>query len=194
MRRAAILFGLGVALAATDAGAAAPCPAWRERATMGCMRGYLRVDPVGMAVRERQVGYANGLAAGVFRALEGPSIAFGGRVAYSVFGGSGAAENLLHLRPELRLGVARERVFGYVLMHGGFSLRTSSPLSLRTSIAPGRVADPRPGWHIGLGGGAWWRVRGRLLLGAEAVVEAYQIQGGPLTPTFSLYMSVGSWL
>lgn len=194
MRGVAIFFGLGVALAAADADAAAPCPAWRDRATMDCMRGYLRVDPAGMTVLERQVGYASGLAAGVFRAFAGESLAFGGRVAYGLFRepGSSRVSHMLQLRPELRVGVARERVFGYALMYGGFTRLSGSAVLPRTSIVP--LPEARPGWHIGAGAGAWWRVKRRLLLGVEGVVEGVHVEDSRLWPAFSLYLSVGSWL
>ena len=51
MKRALPL-GLAIGLLpATAAAASSPCPTWRERQTMQCMRGYLRVDPAAFVLK-----------------------------------------------------------------------------------------------------------------------------------------------
>lgn len=181
-----VLVGLGPATAA----ASAPCPAWRERETIDCFRGYLRVDPAAFVLATNRPGAAIGGSVGAFRAFDGFALSFGGRAGYEMTrrgsGGPGFARRL-HVGPELRLGGANHRAFGYMLLRAGFSRRFDG-----SRPPPRRGADDA--YHYGLGVGVWGRLGERVLLGAEGAVDVVQFRGEGAAEVLTLSLTLGTWL
>lgn len=186
---------------------AAPCPAWPERQTIDCMRGYVRVDPVAMTIALDQndfayqqrpanrLGYALGVSGGMFRAFSRFALAAGARLGAAIQPFSDPAlsfdrlESHLHVGPELRLGAAGERWFVYGLARGGYTRRGDGG-GLRTS-----VAAPSPhGGHWGLGVGAWGRLGRRVLYGGEVTLDTVHVRFDDVYPTLTLSLSLGAWL
>lgn len=196
---------LALALLPTQAAAAAPCPTWRERQTMSCMRGYVRVDPAALAVvgghgswvhdfPDGRLGYATGVAVGMFRSFGKFALGVGGRFGYARHDHrspwSRVVEGDLHAGPEVRLGAASERVFGYALLRGGYS-RWSQDVSLRTSLAP---PDRLHGGHYGLGAGIWGRIGRRFLLGGEVASDMLRFDYRQSASTLTVSLTLGAWL
>lgn len=193
MRRTkALLLAIGLLPAGATAGE--PCPVWRERQTMDCMRGYLRIEPAVVEVVGGRPGAGMGLSLGLFRKLDVFAAAFGGRAGVeAIDGGPAGYARTLHAGPELRLGGAGERTFGYFLIRGGYSRRLTaarSPFAVdRDLFAPGAGT-----FHYGVGAGLWGRLGRRFLLGAEAALDIVQWRDRGPVPTLALALSLGAWL
>lgn len=161
------------------------------------MRAYVKADPVALVYSgvdrdSRYLGYSAGLGGGLFRAYEGFAFALGVRLNYGFLRELGQASSpfahFLHAGPELRLGKAGERVFGFFLLRGGYT-HWADNISFRESVSPGAL----PGGHLGVGGGAWGRAARRLLAGGEAAVDIHFILGVPV-PMLNVSLSLGAWL
>lgn len=187
--RGAVTWGLVIGLLPAAAGASAPCPAWRERQTMDCMRGYLRVDPAAFVLAVYRPGAAIGGSLGLFRAYGGFALSFGGRVGYDVVDRHAHGfDRTLHASPELRLGAVNRRAFGYMLFRGGYTHRFDAG---RARLDFGGAADA---YHYGLGVGLWGRVGRRFLLGAEGALDMVQFRGKGAAETLFLSLTLGTWL
>lgn len=188
--RLSAISALVIVMQAGVARADGPCPAWRERQTMECMRGYLRVDPGALVlVGEDRLGVGTSAALGVLRGSEGFGVAFGVRGSYDlVRRGMWGQEFTLHVGPELRLGAWTPRAFGFMLVRGGYSRRADGPR------ARFDFGGPQGAAHYGLGVGMWGRIDRRVLLGAEGVVDIVQFAGKAAVPTLTLALTVGAWL
>ena len=189
MRRVLPL-GLAIGLLPAVAAASAPCPAWRERQTMDCMRGYLRVDPAAFVLSAGdRPGGAIGASFGGFRAKDGFAAAFGLRAGFEVVDRHAYGfDRTLHASPELRIGAVNRRAFGYMLVRGGYSHRFDAG---RARLDFGGAADA---YHYGLGVGIWGRVGRRFLIGAEGVIDMVQFKGKGVSETLFLSLTLGSWL
>jgi hypothetical protein len=189
-----------ILMSSSTPAAADACPTWSERQTMGCMRGYAVVSPLGLAVQREGVGLGAGAAIGLYgthgRFGAGLGLRFGYGLTPRLRDHPGYREHALAAGPELRLGLALPRVFAFVLARGGYShdLYRGGP-GFRTSI----LGPPGPpggshGGHVGGGLGAWGRLGRRLLIGGEVAVEAVQIRGREWQPRASLMLTLGAWL
>ncbi|MDC0720619.1 hypothetical protein [Nannocystis bainbridge] len=186
--RWAPLLGLWIGLVPAAAAAEPRCPGWREGQAMGCLRGYLRVDPAAFVLADYRPGAAIGGSIGVFRASGGFAVAFGGRAGYEMVDRRTTGfDRTLHLAPELRLGAVNRRAFGYMLLRGGYSHRFATG---RARVEVG-AADA---YHYGLGVGIWGRVGKRFLIGAEGAIDMVQFKGRGVAETLTLSLTLGSWL
>lgn len=162
---------------------------------MACMRGFVRLSPVGVTIHRDQAGVATDLAVGVFRT----SGRFGGSLGvhggYALLprrdGGFVARQHAFSAGPEVRVGLALDRVFAFVVARAGYSHRIDT-LTPRSSIID--MHGSHPGWHAGGGLGAWGRLVGRLLYGGELTVEAVEFKTYGVVPVVTLSLSVGAWL
>lgn len=178
-----------VGLAPAVASASAPCPAWPARRSIDCMRGYLRVDPVGLVLAANRPGAAIGGSLGAFRAFGGFALSFGARAGYAMTDrGAHGFDRTLHAGPELRLGGVNHRAFGYMLLRAGYSRRFAAP---RGRLDLGGAADA---YHYGLGVGIWGRVGEKFLLGAEGAVDIVQLAGAGAAEALTLSLTLGTWL
>jgi hypothetical protein len=212
---AALLAG---ALAPSLADAAGPCPRWRDRTTLDCMRAYLRIDPAGLrltlaedpkselfseqrAVGDGKVAYDLNFGAGYFRTFGRFGLAVGAHLGRGVYGRSSTYEgSIIRTReryfsfgPELRLGGAFRHVFVYGLLRVG---------GTHWTYLPRRPVDKYPEtaltWHVAAGAGVWGQLARRLLIGGEALVEVM----GQRLPyhaeknfvTFGMLLSLGVFL
>jgi hypothetical protein len=179
------LVGLWPAVAA----ASAPCPAWQERPTFDCMRGYLRVDPVSLVLASHRPGAAIGGSLGAFRAFGGFALSFGARAGYAMTNrGAHGFDRALHVGPELRVGAVNHRAFGYMLVRGGYSRRFEVPPARQVL---GGASDA---YHYGLGVGIWGRVSERLLVGAEGALDLVQFKREGVADALVLSLTIGTWL
>lgn len=181
--------GLALGLLPAVASASAPCPAWRERQTIDCMRGYLRVDPAAFVLAANRPGAAIGASVGVFRAFDGFALAFGARAGHDAINRQAFGfDRTLHVGPELRLGGYNPQAFGYMLMRAGYSHRFDAG---RARFDFGGPADA---YHYGLGVGVWGRLGKKFLLGAEGALDIVQFKGKGAAETLFLSLTLGSWL
>lgn len=162
------------------------------------MRGYIKADPVGFSYTgvdrdSRYFGYGAGLGGGIFRAYEDFAFAVGLRLNYAFLGEPGRTSpsfaHFLLAGPELRLGGASERAFGFFLVRGGYT-HFADNIAFRDSVSPGAL----PGGHLAVGGGAWGRAARRLLAGGEVAVEIHFVLGGVPLPMLNVSLALGAWL
>ncbi|MCB9706340.1 MAG: hypothetical protein H6711_31130 [Myxococcales bacterium] len=194
----------GIALAVGSAALLLSPPlAAAERCADGppeCSGGYIQASagvivPVGEKFGpddEPKVGPTAGLGGGYFGRVGAQlGIAAGLRFGYDLYRGPTTKTHTYHVGPELRLGYAGDRVFAFGTLRGGYSHWDSTRI-VRTVWAAG----DENGGYIGVGGGLWGSVLGRLLIGAE--VDADFILSvawdGSVAQRVGLTLAIGAWI
>lgn len=202
MRRALLAF-LALLAYPARAHAARDCRPDSADLPLRCAWGYFTFSPAGLLVPVGEVhrslgdnprlGYAVGAGVGVFRSFRYLGIAGGLRFGYGFtrqrFDTFDAYHYYAHVGPELRLGVATDRLFVHGLVRTGFT-RWHAADPARTSVdAP----DDLRFAHVGGGGGIWARLGNRFLFGGEIAIDRL-IDGFRGTRPMVFSLVLGMWL